>query len=314
MSAWRNDYIRVNKYTRPGDKLTEVRKIVIHYTANPGASAANHQRYFNGTAIENKTSASAHLFVDSKEAICIVPIDEVAYHANDVRKRNADGTPYRGVAALKPNANFLSVGVELCIEKDGSFHPATIDLGVDVVSELCKRFGLDECDLVRHYDVTAKDCPSPWVRKPAKFEAFKKRVGERLKGATATETTPTPDAEGIGIATFTTDWGVNGYDKPNGSYVRKFHGGTFIAYAHQDGFYGLGGNVWVPEQFIEFKRHLAEIFVNGGVNTYNSPNKDDYKGVINGPIAFNFYGKKDGFVAIGANTWVPEEFVRIKKR
>ncbi|WP_047757580.1 N-acetylmuramoyl-L-alanine amidase family protein, partial [Geobacillus sp. ZGt-1] len=135
MSVWTEKFIRVNKYSRPGLKLKGVKKLVLHWTANPGASAANHFTYFDRTIIQAQRYASAHIFVDKNEALCIIPLDEVAYHAND-------GT-YRGVPELKPNANFLSIGVEMCVEKDGTFHPDTISRTEDVFVELCKTFKLD---------------------------------------------------------------------------------------------------------------------------------------------------------------------------
>lgn len=173
---WADKYVRVNKYTRPGTKLGAVKKIVLHWTANPGASAHNHFRYFDGTAIEQKRSASAHIFVDRAEAYCIVPLNEVAYHAND--------GSYRGVPALKPNANLCSLGVEMCVEKDGTIHVDTIACTAKIVAELCRKYKLDADDIVRHYDITHKSCPTPWVRKPADFGAFKKLVGAILKGGT----------------------------------------------------------------------------------------------------------------------------------
>ena len=133
MAVCQNKYIGVNGYARSGKRLSAVRKIVMHYTANAGASAENHYRYFGN--LEGRY-ASAHFFIDSKDSLCIIPLNEVAYHANDVQKRNSDGSAYRGVSALKPNANYLSIGIELCIEKDGSFHPETIKKAVAVAVEL----------------------------------------------------------------------------------------------------------------------------------------------------------------------------------
>lgn len=172
MATWRNDYIKKNQYSRPGLKLTNHAKGIIHYTANPGATAANHLNYFNNLS---DRYASAHIFVDKSEAICIIPLDEVAYAAND-------GT-YRGVPALKPNANYKSISVEMCQEPDGSFHPNTIARTEDVFVELCKMYGWDPIkDIVRHYDVTHKNCPAPWVSNPSEFIKFKKRVNDKLGG------------------------------------------------------------------------------------------------------------------------------------
>lgn len=179
MSAWENKFINVNKYARSGKKLTAVRKILMHYTANPGASAMNHYKYFNNL---KDRYASAHFFVDRVDSLCIVPLNEVAYHANDVQKR-VNGVAYRGVAALKPNANLLSLGIEMCIEKDGTIHPDTVKRSAAIAVELCKKYGLDPLtDIVRHYDVTAKNCPAPWVADKSQFEAFKVFVKNELAG------------------------------------------------------------------------------------------------------------------------------------
>lgn len=169
MSVWKEKFISPNKFSRPQLKLNGVRKLVLHWTANYGATAENHYSYFNNL---KDRYASAHIFVDKKEAINIIPLNEVAYHAND--------GSYRGVSALKPNANYLSIGVELCVEKDGTFHKDTIAKAVKVFAELCKKYKLNENDIVRHYDITHKNCPAPWVTDSSKFTEFKKSVKAEL--------------------------------------------------------------------------------------------------------------------------------------
>jgi N-acetyl-anhydromuramyl-L-alanine amidase AmpD len=197
MTAWRNQYVHVNQYTRPGKKLNGVRKLIVHYTANPGATAANHFGYFDKSAPAAKRFASAHIFVDKTEAICIIPLDEVAYAAGDVQQRDKNGNPYRGVPALLPSANYLSISVELCIEKDGTFHADTIARAVDVFAELCATYKLDpSTDIVRHYDVTHKNCPAPWVADSSKFVEFKCKVSAKM-GAQPTPVAPAPPTSSI---------------------------------------------------------------------------------------------------------------------
>lgn len=190
MSNWRNEFIPKNKYTRPGKLLNGVKKIVLHWTANPGAPAKNHVKYFGVTLpaqsklLEQQgkkyTSASAHIFGDKNESVCIIPLNEVAYHANDVQKRNDDGSAYRGVKEIAPNANLYSLGYEMCLEEDETIHEDTIKRAVSDIAELCKIYKLTEQDIVRHFDVTKKDCPSPFVKDPVKFEDFKKQVAAIL--------------------------------------------------------------------------------------------------------------------------------------
>lgn len=179
MTAYQEKFINVNEYSRPGMKLTDVRKLVLHYTANNGAGAENHYKYIGNL---KDRYASAHIFVDKDEALNIIPLNEVAYHANDIQKY-VNGQPYRGISELKPNANYLSIGVEMCLEKDGSFHKDTIERTENVFVELCKKFKLDPIkDIVRHFDVTSKNCPAPWVKNTAKFTDFKKAVKAKLDG------------------------------------------------------------------------------------------------------------------------------------
>ena len=189
MCKWRNDFIPKNKYTRPGALLNGVKKIVLHWTANPGASAENHQKYFGGTAIKNKTYASAHIFIDSKEAICIIPLNEMAYHANDQYEKG-----YRGVKEIAPNANKLSIGVEMCVEKDGTISLDTIKRTSEVIAELCKIYKLTEKDIVRHYDVTHKPCPKPFIDHPEQFESFKTMVHNILNPVVKPVVKPKPKA------------------------------------------------------------------------------------------------------------------------
>lgn len=178
MSVITNDYIRVNQYSRPGMKLTVVNKIIMHYTANPGGTARNHWGYFNTLS---DRYASAHIFVDDNEALCIIPLNEVAYQANDVQKY-VSGSPYRGVPALLSNANFKAIGVEMCLDKKGNITATTFNRTVDVVAELCRTHKLTVNDIVRHYDVTGKNCPAPWVKNSAEFTRFKQAVDIKLKG------------------------------------------------------------------------------------------------------------------------------------
>ncbi|MGF2119254.1 N-acetylmuramoyl-L-alanine amidase, partial [Enterococcus casseliflavus] len=92
MSFIKYEYININKYSRPGIRNNGIDGIVMHYTANNGGTARNHKNYFNNL---KGIYASAQLFVDDIEALCIIPLNEVAYHANEISKYNADGSRYR---------------------------------------------------------------------------------------------------------------------------------------------------------------------------------------------------------------------------
>ncbi|WP_026565877.1 N-acetylmuramoyl-L-alanine amidase [Bacillus sp. UNC41MFS5] len=190
MTLWVTDLIKVNQYTRSGKKLSAVKGIVLHYTATPKASAKNERDYFNGTCIADKRYASAHLFIDKNEARLIIPLNEVAYHAHDHSRCYPD--------ELGDNANLNTIGVEMCIEADGSIHKDTLARTVQVVAELCKMFKLNEKNLYRHYDITGKNCPAMWVSNPSAFTSFKASVANVLKPAPKPSVTPSKPSESIG--------------------------------------------------------------------------------------------------------------------
>lgn len=183
MSIIKYEYINKNQYTRPGNKLSAVKGIVIHWTANPGASARNHKAYFGNGG--GQRYAGCHIFVDTQEALCIVPLDEVTYQANEkacrIPKLKGHSGSYYG------DANCTTVGIEMCVEKNGQISQKTIDKAVKVAIELCKKFKLDENDIYTHNQITGKDCPRPFVTDPSKFVAFKKAVKTGLNGKKVTQ-------------------------------------------------------------------------------------------------------------------------------
>lgn len=185
MSLIKNDFVVKNKYSRPGTKRVVTRAIVLHYTANLGGTAKNHQNYFDGSDGGGGRYAGAQVFVDKNEALAIMPLQEMAYQANEAACRIA--TLKGRLGSYNGNANVTSVGVEMCIERDGSIATATFNRTVDVVVELCKLYNLSSSDLYRHYDVTGKNCPAPWVARPNDWGRFKDAVAAKLKGDTTSD-------------------------------------------------------------------------------------------------------------------------------
>lgn len=186
MSFIKYEYIRINKFSRPGIKNYGVKGIVMHYTANNGGTARNHKDYFNNL---NGVYASAHLFVDDNEAIGIIPLDEVAYHANDTVRYNSDGSIYKPLYSQIGNANYGTIGVEMCLDRNGNITEKTFQNTVKAVKELIAKYpNITRNKIWRHYDVTGKNCPAPWVAKPSELERFKDAVFEKANGGVANVT------------------------------------------------------------------------------------------------------------------------------
>lgn len=188
MSVVKNKYIKINKFTRPGNELVGVKGIIIHWTANPGAPAINHFNYFNNGA--GGRYASAHIFVDSKEALCIVPQNEVTYAANETGKSKV--AKFNGnFGYTNGNANGCTISLEMCVEKNGEISSTVVQQSVKIVADLCKKYKLTEKDVYRHYDITGKSCPTPFINN-SQFNLFKSNVKKELKGETVVVPKPKP--------------------------------------------------------------------------------------------------------------------------
>ena len=154
MSFIKYEYININEYSRPGIRNNGIDGIVMHYTANNGGTARNHKNYFNNL---KGTYASAQLFIDDIEALCIIPLNEVAYHANEISKYNADGSRYRPLYSKIGNANYSTIGVEMCLDKNGNITEKTFQNAVKAVKELIAIYPhITREKIWRHFDVTGK--------------------------------------------------------------------------------------------------------------------------------------------------------------
>lgn len=193
MSFIKYEYIRINKFSRPGIKNYGIKGIIMHYTANNGGTARNHKDYFNNL---NGVYASAHLFVDDNEAICIIPLDEVAYHANDTVRYNSDGSIYKPLYSQIGNANYGAIGVEMCLDRNGNITEKTFQNTVKAVKELIAIYPhITREKIWRHFDVTGKNCPAPWVAKPSELERFKDAVFGKTSGSNSAVKPSTPSAK-----------------------------------------------------------------------------------------------------------------------
>lgn len=234
MSFIKYEYININEYSRPGIRNNGIDGIVMHYTANKGGTARNHKDYFNNL---KGNYASAQLFVDDIEALCIMPLNEVAYHANEISKYNSDGSRYRPLFSKIGNANYSTIGVEMCLDKNGNITEKTFQNTVKAVKELIAIYpNITRDKIWRHFDVTGKNCPAPWVDKPSELERFKNEVFSKSNenSNTANAATKPKEEKRRGLAMFvytliTKDgkgqlWGVNGNT--------RFHFATTAEYEH----------------------------------------------------------------------------------
>lgn len=177
---------------RPGYKLYEKRALVIHYTANyaEGANDIANARYFIRPAEwehnqwENKGTddkfifASAHYVVDMDSIQLVIPENEVAWHVG--------ATSYTKFAQQKftaPNGkcmpNYYTIGIEMCVNK-GNDWIKTCDNTADLAADIMIRNNIPMDMVIRHYDVTGKLCPKPFVDDPKAWQDFKALVAKKI--------------------------------------------------------------------------------------------------------------------------------------
>lgn len=142
---WEENFLTVNEYSRPGDPLTKVNNIFVHYTANPGTSAAQNRSYFEQLKDNHERSASAHFIIGyDGEIIQCVPLNEIAYA---VQTRNED-----------------SISIECCYKaENGQFTQETYDSLIRLLKWLTDAYDLQPDDILRHYDCGGKKCPLYYV-------------------------------------------------------------------------------------------------------------------------------------------------------
>ncbi|OKP93692.1 N-acetylmuramoyl-L-alanine amidase family protein [Paenibacillus sp. P32E] len=173
--------IPVNPFSRPGKKLVAKRGIVMHYTADPGASAQAIGNYFSSLKNQNPDDgtgdryASAHIQIDRVTIVQSLPFDEMGYHCGSKQ-------PYlpEALSKLGSYPNNSTVGIEMCIEADGLIHEDTFNNAVDMVVYLIQHEGFPEVIFTHKGVVGWKDCPLPWVRNPSELERFKQEVHSQL--------------------------------------------------------------------------------------------------------------------------------------
>ena len=158
------EFVSCNLSNFRAGRTQPVRYIVLHYTANNGDTAKNNCDYYHRVG---GLGASAHYFCDEHGAMQSVRECDTAWHCG----------AEAGQRYWHPECrNSNSIGIEMCSRKraDGSYYikPETVANAAALAREIMQRYGIDTEHVVRHYDVTGKRCPMPWVDDPAQWAAF----------------------------------------------------------------------------------------------------------------------------------------------
>lgn len=144
---------------------TAIKFLVLHYSANNGDTALGNCKYFSGA----NRNASAHYFVDEKGVYRSVRDMNVAWHCGSM-----NGYKH------KYCRNTNSIGIEMCSrkDKDGRFYieEDTIANAIELTKYLMEKYDIPVENVIRHYDVTGKMCPRPFVEDEMLWIDFKDRL------------------------------------------------------------------------------------------------------------------------------------------
>lgn len=146
--------IDVDGDSRRGVYLEGIKNIVIHYVGNPGSTAQQNRDYFDDPSSE----VSSHFVIGLKgEIIQCIPLQEKSSASNH---RNKD-----------------TISIEVCHpDKTGRFTDESYESLVKLTAWLCEICGLDSDDIIRHYDITGKQCPLYFVTHENAWEQFKQDI------------------------------------------------------------------------------------------------------------------------------------------
>ena len=139
-------------------------RIVVHFTATL-ASARNNATYFSRNEGQG---ASAHYFIDdiTPEIYQSVAEGDTAWHAGDWQM------------------NCRAIGIEV-VSAGEDFSATEVEKLGWLVRKLMAKYGIGASGVIRHYDVTGKLCPAPYVA-ASKWAALKAAItGGAASGGTA---------------------------------------------------------------------------------------------------------------------------------
>ena len=140
--------------------------IVIHYVGAVSTAKNNATYYYN-----NKLKASAHYFVDEDSIWQAVEDKNMSWHCGGGLQGSKGHTYYK----ICTNAN--SIGIEMCCKYANGkwyFEPETERNTAELVRYLMDKYNIPINRVIRHYDVTGKTCPAPYINETewARFKAL----------------------------------------------------------------------------------------------------------------------------------------------
>lgn len=163
----------ISKFNFYTGTTSRIKYIVIHYVGATSTAKENCEYYASGVK-----TASAHYFIDHNgDVYQSVEDANSAWHCG-LKSGNYKHSECR---------NTNSIGIELCCRTTGNpkvadenwyFEDATVTSAIELTKELMAKYNIPADHVIRHYDVTGKTCPAPYVFNKGKhtWDQFKAAI------------------------------------------------------------------------------------------------------------------------------------------
>ena len=167
---------------RPGVARLGTKSVVMHWTGVPGQTAQETRDFFG---LESTETSAHYVIGQDGEIIRIIPDNEKAYHAggtgNSLTKM-AKENYVTSSGIVSPNQ--YTIGIEVNPEKkDGQYTKKAYTSSVQLAAKVLNDNGLDNVmgiffgiNLVRHGDITGKNCPKKFMNNDLSWFLFKVNV------------------------------------------------------------------------------------------------------------------------------------------
>ena len=140
--------------------------IVIHYVGAESTAKANANYFYKA-----KRGASANYFVDDNEIWQVVDDENGAWHVGGALKY------------YNSCRNNNSIGIEMCCKRNAKgewyIEDKTVENTIELTRYLMAKWNVPIIRVCRHFDVTGKRCPEPWVKDESLWDDFIERVKEK---------------------------------------------------------------------------------------------------------------------------------------
>lgn len=157
-----NDIKYCGKKWSKRKKNAKIFFIVVHYTGTPSNDCGAERAY--KSILHSSREASTHYLVGNDGVLQILDEGKQAWHVggeSDAKKHKIAcfNSNSIGVDIVEGKVNAKSGKAE---DRDWYFSQNSLADAAELIAMLCIKYGISSANVVRHYDVTGKQCPRPF--------------------------------------------------------------------------------------------------------------------------------------------------------